>query len=200
VSNASTFFAPPGKRLWAGCFDMLTVAVIFLPIAATGEGLGWDLDKWNVLGIVFVAYHFICLAFRDGRTLGKTAMDICVVTTDARRISIRQSAMRTAFRAAPFALTGTLELDLLGFGTLGGLMLIEMTRIETSPTRQSLADRIAGTVVANIPPLQPHRAPAGPMFSAGDAEFGGFPRRPPKDSRRQDARIACESAGAGSGQ
>jgi len=29
----------------------------------------------------------------------------------------------------------------------------------------------------NVPPLQPHRAPAGPMFSSEDAEFGPKPRK-----------------------
>lgn len=33
------------------------------------------------------------------------------------------------------------------------------------------------TLVVKMPPPQAHRAPAVPMFSAGDAEFGVPPRR-----------------------
>jgi hypothetical protein len=41
----------------------------------------------------------------------------------------------------------------------------------------TIADIVAHTRVVNTPPPQPHRAPAGPMYSATDAEFGYQPRR-----------------------
>jgi hypothetical protein len=53
-------------------------------------------------------------------------------------------------------------------------------------SRRTIADFVAGTLVVNTPPLQPHRAPAAPMYSAGDAEFGYAPRKP--KGTREDAR------------
>ena len=184
MPNPAAFLAPPGKRIWAGGFDLLAVSVLFLLVVAIGEGSGVDLAAWHTFGLLFAAYNFGCLAFRDGRTLGKTAVDICVVSTAGASISIAQAAMRAGVRAAPFIIVGSPMLalaSLLAFGILG---LMEMSLIEQPPLRQSFADRVAGTIVVNLPLVQPHRAPAGPLFSATDAEFGGFPKAPPKGEDR----------------
>jgi len=45
------------------------------------------------------------------------------------------------------------------------------------PWRRSVADVLFGTMVINVPPPQPHRASAAPMYSPDDAEFGLRPRR-----------------------
>jgi hypothetical protein len=70
--------------------------------------------------------------------------------------------------------------QLLGIVSLLGLLFAETTLLGHSATRQTLADRVARSLVVNLPPLQPHRAPAGPMYSATDKEFGFPPRRPPR--------------------
>lgn len=57
MPDTSTFLAPPGKRLWAGGFDGLTVAVVFLLVAGVAEGLGADLREWYVFGAIFVVYR-----------------------------------------------------------------------------------------------------------------------------------------------
>jgi hypothetical protein len=54
--------------------------------------------------------------------------------------------------------------------------VVELGMMFTLPTRQTLADLVARTLVINVPPPQPHRAPAAPMYSATDAEFGVRPR------------------------
>ena len=176
-----TFLAPPGKRLWAGGFDGLTVAVAYLLVVGVAEGLRFDLQEWYVFGVIFVIYNFGCLAFRQGRTLGKTAVDICVVTTAGAAMPLGRSAVRIAVRAAPFVIGGGLFYTQTSVIALAILFLVEITMIERSPMRQSLADLAAGTFVVNLPTVQPHRAVAGPMFSASDAEFGGYPRRPPRE-------------------
>lgn len=182
-TGPTDFLASPGKRLWAGGFDLLAVAMIFLLVVAMAEGLGLDLSGWGTFGFLFAVYNFGCLAFRDGRTLGKTAIDICVVSSDGQPISVAQAAIRAAVRAAPFLVMvmGSGAVVMAGVVALAVLGAMEVSLIEKSPMRQSLADRLAGTLVVNMPPLQPHRAPAGPLYSATDAEFGGFPKRPPKE-------------------
>ena len=58
------------------------------------------------------------------------------------------------------------------------LWLAEYSLLKSSPVRQTLADKVARTVVVNTPTWEPHRAPAIPMYSATDAEFGHPPSRP----------------------
>ena len=182
MPTSPTFLAPAGKRLWAGLFDGLAVAVAFLLVAGIAEGLGVDLREWYVFGAIYVVYNYVCLAFRQGRTLGKTAVDICVVTTAGGAVSLGRSVIRVAVRAAPFLAGGGTFYTQTSVIALAILFLVEIVMMERSQMRRSLADLAAGTFVVNLPPLQPHRAVAGPMFSATDAEFGGYPKRPPRES------------------
>ena len=65
---------------------------------------------------------------------------------------------------------------LIGSISLLALFIAETTLLERSVAGRTIADRLAGSIVVNLPPLQPHRAPAAPMYSASDAEFGQPPR------------------------
>ena len=186
----ASFTASSGRRLWAGAFDAISVAVIFLAIAAAAEGLGFNLSRWSVFGLVYFIYNLVCLFARDGRTLGKTAVDICVVSAAGRRLTAAESVTRAAVRSWPFflldaqiarVLDGYLSLPLTvlaGTLLLAALLIAETTLLARSPTRQTIADRLAGSLVVNLPPMQPHRAPAIPMYSARDAEFGHPPGHP----------------------
>jgi uncharacterized RDD family membrane protein YckC len=196
MPDSPTFLALPGKRVWAGAFDGLTVAVAFLLVVGVAEGLGFDLREWYLFGAIFVVYNFGCLAFRQGRTLGKTAVDICVVTTAGTAVPLGRSAVRVAVRAAPFLLGGGIFHVQASVIALAVLFLVEITIIERSPMRQSLADFAASTFVVNLPTVQPHRAVAGPMFSATDAEFGGYPRPRPRrgEGRLRQSNNAFERA------
>jgi len=91
VANQASYAAAPGKRLWAAGFDALTVAIVFLVIGAAAEGVGRDLWRWSVFGLLFFSYHFSCLLLREGRTLGKTAVDICVISSAGRPLSLGQA-------------------------------------------------------------------------------------------------------------
>jgi len=183
VTTVDSLTANPGKRLWAGGFDGLSVTVLFLVIAVGGEASGFDLARWSVLATVFFTYHFGCLAFRDGRTLGKTAMDICVVSASGQPLIVPQSLARAGVRTVPFAILAFPGGELPGAVLLALLVTTEVNLLERPPARQTLADRVARSLVVNAPPLQPHRAPAAPMFSAGDAEFGFPPQRPSDKDR-----------------
>jgi uncharacterized RDD family membrane protein YckC len=59
---------------------------------------------------------------------------------------------------------------------LAAPLVVVLGMMFTLPSRQTLADLVARTLVINVPPPQPHRAPAAPMYSATDAEFGVRPR------------------------
>ena len=185
----ASYVAKPGKRLWAGAFDGLTVLVLFLVVGVTGEQLGIDLSSWAVLGLLYFLYQVVFLAVRDGQTLGKTAVDICVVSVDGTSVGLGRGLLRAGFRSWPFLFfdthfleyaTGFLRNDALPASlVLLAMAIFEITLLERSPSGQTLADRIAKTFVVNLPPLEPHRAPAVPMYSTHDAEFGS-PKAPPK--------------------
>ncbi len=178
MPNSASYAAEPGKRLWAAGFDFLTVAVVFLVIAAAGEGLRVNLARWPVFAAVFFLYHFGCLLGREGRTLGKTAVDLCVISASGQPLSFLQCLIRSGVRAFPLALLGLPDIDILGALLLLSLVIAEVKLLERLPARQTVTDRLARSLVVNLPPLQPHRAPAIPMYSAADAEFGYPPRRP----------------------
>src|SRR5690606_31418931 len=89
-----------------------------------------------------------------------------------------QSLLRPGVRVAFFAVlvltvapapTGQFDLVIIP-------LLMEVGLLFTSAS-VTLADLVASTRVVNTPPLQPHRAPAAPMYSATDAEFGYPPRK-----------------------
>lgn len=61
--------------------------------------------------------------------------------------------------------------------TVAGIAVVSVRRGGVVSIAQSVADFLSGTLVVKLPPPQAHRAPAVPMFSAHDAEFGVPPRR-----------------------
>src|ERR1051325_1142071 len=95
----ASFVAKPGKRLWAGAFDGLTVCVVFLVVGVIGEQLGVDLTSWAALGLIYFLYQLGFLLARDGRTLGKTAVDICVISVNGTAISASGAVVRAGFRS-----------------------------------------------------------------------------------------------------
>jgi len=127
--------------------------------------------------VVFVAYHATFLRVWSGETPGCRMMGI-------RIVSMGKSADLTTGQCVwrPVALITWLflgllladefELDAIAF-LPAFLNVMMMTSL---PSRQSLQDLVCRTVVVRSPPLQPHRAPAAPMFSVSDAEFGYRPR------------------------
>ena len=55
-------------------------------------------------------------------------------------------------------------------------VLLDLLLAIILPWRQGVADFLFKTLVVNRPLPQPHRAPAAPMYSPTDAEFGAKPR------------------------
>jgi hypothetical protein len=102
-----------------------------------------------------------------------------VSTTGGGALSIVKIVVRSGLRPVMLTVFGWTTLTFFagpGFRVevLFAPLLLELGMMFTLPTRQTLSDLVARTLVVNVPPPQPHRAPAGPMYSPSDAEFG-FP-------------------------
>jgi uncharacterized RDD family membrane protein YckC len=180
VATPSNFAASPGKRHAAFLVDSLVVLLSFMFLAAAGEMRGQDIARWDVLAAIYYLYQSAFLAARQGATLGRYAQSIAVVSESGAQLSLLRSLIRTAPRALPLALIEYHpETSLIGSLTLLFLVVAETRLIERSPSRQSFCDRTAGCLVVNLPPPRTHRAPAGPMYSSTDQEFGTPPKRRP---------------------
>lgn len=186
MASPSSFVATPAKRIAAFVYDFFVVFLGFMVVAVTTELVGQDVSNLATFAACAWVYHGLFLAFREGQTLGKAAQDICVVGVDGQPIRKWQALVRASVRHIPLLLLSINTRDwVLSEAILGLaikivaalLWLAEYSLLTSSPARQTVADRLARTLVVNLPTWQPHRAPAIPMFSADDAEFGQPPKR-----------------------
>jgi uncharacterized RDD family membrane protein YckC len=183
MANAAPYIAQPMRRVVAGAFDLLvcicfvffvwgvTTRVSFAP-QYTGVALHNPL-----VFIVYAVYHAVMLRLFHGTTPGLYFLDMRIVrAADGADLSIPQVLGRAASRPAFLycfwwlaTLAAWAEID---FVFLVAPVFLELFMMFYSPTRQTLADVVSRTLVVNVPPPQPHRAPAAPMYSRSDAEFG----------------------------
>ena len=195
MTSPASFVASPGKRIAAFIFDCFASTLLYLVAVAVSEPLGQDLSTFRAFLVVYFIYQFAFVAFRRGSTPGKEVQSICVLSTTGQAPSQWQSLLRASVR---LALLGILTIELrewvlpealIKFSCLAGfglLALADLALLHNSPTRQTVTDRIAGTLVANLPSPEPHRAPAVPMYSATDAEFGTPPKAGQKHGGRSE--------------
>lgn len=124
-----------GKRAAAMLIDGAALLAIGWMIAlATGDATatGFALSGAPALLLFVVAFaYFIVLEARLGATLGKLALGLIVIREDGAAIDWRASLVRNLLRV----------IDGLFFYLVGAIL------VWTSPTRQRLGDRVAGTVV-----------------------------------------------------
>lgn len=188
MANAAPFMARPMRRLMAGVIDLWICIFLFslggMTTSINGESNPLELLVHNKSAfVVYAAYHAVCFLSFRGATAGLYFTDIRIVNAatgvDMSRL---QMLARAAFRPAFLYLfwwAGSFAPNLPGADTALVVvpLLVELGMMFTLPTRQTLSDLVSRTVVVNIPPPQPHRAPAAPMYSPSDAEFGVRPRR-----------------------
>lgn len=188
MANAAPYIAHPLRRLLAGAVDF-TLCVVFLVlmlgiIVDSSEATnGVEVALLNRSAfLVYAAYHFLFYWLFRGQTPGLFLFRIRVVRSrDGGELDLAQAAARAVARP--------LAIYLAGWGavtahTIGGAvaaivvapLAVEIGMMITLPTRQTLSDVLGRTVVVNTPEPQPHRAPAAPMYSVRDAEFGLPPR------------------------
>lgn len=181
MATGSSFTAVPVRRYAAFFADAAATFFLFLIIATAGEVLAIDLGRWDAFAFVWLIYQGTLLAFNQGQTFGRYLTQIVVYAENGSPLIAGQAYFRSLARVLPIALLeGPYEVRLLGGVVLLGLVVAETRLIEHSTTRQGVADRLSKTLVVNMPPPHTHRAPAGPMFSRTDAEFGHPPKRPPR--------------------
>jgi uncharacterized RDD family membrane protein YckC len=135
--------APMSDRAIAAIIDIVTMSALFpavgMWVALKWGGVvsnGFDLSGAPALFVIAVvsAIGFLYLWLGEGffgATLGKAAMRLRVRDLAGRRPGLRKSLVRNLFRA----------IDGIGVYLVGLVFAL------TSPTRQRLGDRVAGTVV-----------------------------------------------------
>ena len=181
--------ASKSNRLVAYVFDVFMAGIAFVFVVCAGSDSGrMSLDEPLVYAVIFFLYHLGFLHWNSGASFGKSLRSICVIGANGTPLSFAQAVTRASVLSLPYALFSVREPlaallstfpDSRYLATLPGIVwwLVEIAFVESGHGPLSLTDRITKTIVVNIPPPQPHRAPAVPMYSATDAEFGPRPKK-----------------------
>ena len=185
---ATQFSAPPHKRLLAAGMDLLCVFTIATFLAPLLKLVGREVRFESLVVLVYFVYELSFLWHWTGQSPGRRLLGIVVLRSSGGALSWFHALIRPTARAVAIIATSAFVFryswpEYVGDIRIPLFPLIELGLIFTNPSRRTLADYLAFTVVANSPPLQPHRAPAAPMYSANDAEFGYPPSRPQSDSK-----------------
>ena len=190
MAGMNQYLANGSNRGLAYLADLAAAGCVMMVLNAIGESAGSALSEWHYFALVLFGYHAYFLIWKDGVSFGKFLRGICVVSVNGESLSILQSILRAALISAPYTWLSTSEIGpsvvrgqmppILSVLSIAALWwwLADIFLVETLDGRRTLTDRVAKTMVENLPPLQPHRAPAAPMYSENDAEFGPKPRRP----------------------
>ena len=149
--------SPFHKRLFAWIIDLM-VCWLYIKIMATLFSLPsffiliYDGEMLGILISAPVAfYHLICEIAFNGRSLGKMAMNIKVITAEGGQPSLGQYLLRWAFRMLDFPvfilwLLLYQEIPLWGFPLLFlGLFCVILT-----PMSQRIGDLVAGTIIIDL--------------------------------------------------
>lgn len=189
MANAAPYIATPVRRIAAGAVDLLlcfglTAFGWGIVVSASNASTFVEVALLNkVPFVVYAAYHAVCLWRFNGQTLGLYLLNIRMVRArGGGALSLAQAALRSALRPLLLYLFGEAAIaaqsSFLPVAPVVILpVLVELGMMFTLPTRQTPSDIVCRTLVVNLPPPQPHRAPAAPMYSSTDAEFGVRPHR-----------------------
>ena len=185
MADSSTFTATPRKRLSAAFVDFLLVGLAALLTYALADALGHRLDFETLVPLAYFAYHSGFLYFWAGQSPGRRTFDITVVSAAGGDLRPWQAIVRSMARPSIVFATSvsTAPFTSIDFGVqiATAVLLLEGGLLFSMVSRRTGADLISGTLVVNTPPLQPHRAPAAPMYSPSDAEFGYPPQKPRRE-------------------
>jgi len=189
MSNAAPYIATPLRRLAAGVVDLLLcfgVSIFGWGIVVSASNVSSFVEVLllnKVPFLVYAGYHALCLWLFHGQTPGLYFLNIRIVrASGGGELSIAQAVLRSSFRPLLIYLFGWAAVTAQSsFGPVASVaavpVLVELGMMFTLVTRQTLSDIVSKTLVVNLPPPQPHRAPAAPMYSPTDAEFGVRPQR-----------------------
>ena len=175
---AQPFLASPIKRIIAAAIDLAITFIALVLLMAAFSGLSGE-----AIFCVVVALQIAFLWHWNGGSPGRVACAIRVVSAlPGGELGLMQIVARSSLRLALVYATGWFAArvikdneDLIVSIALLPVIL-DLLLVSMLPWRQSIADFLFKTVVVNMPTPEPHRAPAGPMYSESDAEFGSKPR------------------------
>jgi uncharacterized RDD family membrane protein YckC len=188
LPSAEDFTAGSATRSLAYLMDLAAAAFLFMILFAVLDAFGQKPDSALWLALPILGYQAYFLVNRGGVTPGKFIRNICVISASGQQITTGQGLMRAALTTLPYAClaSGELEFDVVAHGVVAmvpvagiAYLFADLVLLEYTRAKRTVTDYLCKTIVVNLPPLQPHRAPAIPMFSANDAEFGNPPKRPP---------------------
>ena len=187
MAKAAPFTGDPFLRIAAAVADFLVCLFIGLflgGISYTPSEIDGALvltAKQNVkFFVVYFLYHAACYRYGEGQTFGLWLLRLRLVDArDGASPSLLQMLTKAGFRpfaiyAVAFAMAPNQSPFVL---FVAALLSGEITSMFALVTRQSVSDVVSRTMVIKLPPPEPHRAPAGPMYSEDDSEFGVRPRR-----------------------
>ena len=190
MASTAPFIGSPLRRVAAGAIDL----VICLIITFFGWGISFGIGSpAQVLEGAFLnnkaayavygVYHAAFFWLLRGQTLALLLLNLRLArASDGTEPNFLLAVFRAGARplvvfglvlAADFANSSFRPLVLIAAVPL----IVEMGMMFTLPSRQTLSDLLCRTLVINLPVAQPHRAPAGPMYSRSDSEFGVRPHR-----------------------
>lgn len=176
MASARPYLASVQRRLVAFALDSVILLLATLIAYGVIDSLGQSsLLLVGFIPIVYLAYHTTVLT-NQNLAFGRVVASISVISARGNDLTPTQALVRALSRAVLIAagLGGAVvsHEPLVMFLPCG----IEVALMMVSPWRQSIADLLAGTLVVRAPQVQPHRAPAAPMYSATDSEFGVPPK------------------------
>ncbi len=149
----------------------------------------------TLFGCIVFLYQLGFLTYKEGITFGKYSRNIQPVSTLGKPLTQAQKIVRALLLSLPYFFIGAERTLIFGAefvaqGSLAfapligiGLLFADLYPLEFHKQPRTLSDRIARTIVISMPPPQPHRAPAFPMYSRNDAEFGMPPNEKDKPKK-----------------
>lgn len=175
MPSAQPHLASWERRLLACVLDgalLLVLLAILYGVAPESGVVVRDLPLG--MAVLYVGYQSAALLW-PRVSLGRTVANVAVLSINGSDLSSTQALVRPSVRMAMLTVA-YMAGNLQGAEWLIALpFVIELALMAHTKERRTLADLIARTWVVNRPPVQPHRAPAYPMYSAKDEEFGPKP-------------------------
>ena len=177
MNSATPLLATAMSRVGAGVIDFAPALLLICVAAGIVEKLGLGSGGMALSGgMVFVAYHAYFSYHWSGETPGRRAFDIRVVGgLGSGELTVAQCILRPTLKIVWLVSFLPVAILLRNPWYCVIPMVVDLFLMTSTPWRRTIADLICRTIVIRTPPPQPHRAPAGPMYSATDAEFGVIP-------------------------
>lgn len=149
--------SPFHKRLFAWIIDLM-VCWLYVKIMATlfdVPSFFIVVANWNWVGLLISApvafYHLICEIAFNGRSPGKMALNIKVITAEGSQPSISQYILRWAFRMLDFPvfILALIFQEELPFWTFP-LLFVGLFCVILTPYSQRIGDLVAGTIIIDL--------------------------------------------------